>query len=183
MYPEEDSRIFDFGNLDKVMEGKYRPGHFNGVAQIVSKLFDAVVPDIAFFGEKDFQQLAIIKRMVRDKRYDILIKPCPIVREKDGLAMSSRNERLSEDERRHAAKISSALFASREMITCKSVEEVRNFVLEYLGQDKILMPEYFDIVNCETLEPVTSWESEGDKIGCVAVFAGEIRLIDNIMYN
>ncbi len=182
MYPEEDTRQFDFGILDKVMEGFFRPGHFNGVAQIVSKLFDAVMPDKAYFGEKDFQQLAIIREMTRKMNYPIEIIPYPIVRETDGLAMSSRNTRLNNKQRQEAVKISRALFKSRELKGQKTVDKLKEWVIEAINESPELEIEYFDIVDGNTLQSISSWEDSDYVVGCVAVFCGEVRLIDNIQY-
>lgn len=183
MYPETDTRIFDFGNLDKVMEGKHRPGHFNGVAQIVSKLFAVVNPHNAYFGEKDFQQVAIIKKMVAVLNLDVHIVSCPIVRETDGLAMSSRNLLLSKVQREQAPAIYKALNESTKFINSKSVEDVKKFVVEAINNNSELEVEYFDIVNDLSLESITSWTDPGNKAGCIAVKVGKIRLIDNIRYN
>lgn len=183
MYPETDTRIFDFGNLDKVMEGKHRPGHFNGVAQIVSKLFAVVNPHNAYFGEKDFQQVAIIKKMVAVLNLDVHIVSCPIVRETDGLAMSSRNLLLSKVQREQAPAIYKALNESTKFINSKSVEDVKKFVVAAINNNSELEVEYFDIVNDLSLESITSWTDPGNKAGCIAVKVGKIRLIDNIRYN
>ena len=182
MYPEEDIRVFDFGNLDKVMEGAHRPGHFNGVGQIVSKLFDAVKPDAAYFGEKDFQQLAIIKKMVKDMGYAIRIVPCPIVREADGLAMSSRNMRLSPDQRREAVSISKTLFRAKELWSKTGVTDLKKWVVDELSRNPAFRVEYFDIVDDVALQSVNSKEEKCGKVGCIAVQVGAIRLIDNIRF-
>lgn len=182
MYPKPDTRVFEFGMLDKVMEGKFRPGHFNGVAQIVSKLFDAVTPNKAYFGEKDFQQLAIIRSMVDQLNYPVEIIGCPIVREPDGLAMSSRNMRLSYDQRQKAVKISQALTKSRTFVPEKSVEEIKDLVINEINSEPALHVEYFDIVNGNTLQAVSDWKDCDYIVGCIAVFCGEVRLIDNITY-
>ena len=182
IYPKPDTRVFDFGQLDKVMEGVHRPGHFNGVGQVVSRLFDIVKPGKAYFGEKDYQQLAIIRKMVKDYKYPIEIVGCPIVREKDGMALSSRNMRLSKDERKRAVRISQTLFKSVEMAATKSLEEVKQWVIDEINKDSILNVEYYDIVNSETMQSVKSWK-DADKItGCITVYCGEVRLIDNIQY-
>ncbi len=182
IYPKPDTRVFDFGQLDKVMEGVHRPGHFNGVGQVVSRLFDIVKPGKAYFGEKDYQQLAIIRKMVKDYKYPIQIVGCPIVREKDGMALSSRNMRLSKDERKRAVRISQTLFKSVEMAATKSLEEVKQWVIDEINKDSILNVEYYDIVNSETMQSVKSWK-DADKItGCITVYCGEVRLIDNIQY-
>ena len=182
MYPEPDTRVFHFGALETVMEGSFRPGHFNGVAQIVSKLFDAVLPDRAYFGEKDFQQLAIIRKMTKDLQYPIEIVPCPIVREKDGLAMSSRNRRLSSDEREKAPLIAELLSKSTTFVFAKSIQETISFVCEGLATDPTFRLEYFEIVDGDTLQPVENWDDSGHIVGCIAVFCGPVRLIDNILY-
>jgi len=183
MYPQPDTRQFDFGTLSSVMEGACRPGHFNGVAQIVSKLFDAVLPNKAYFGEKDFQQLAIIREMTRQLKYDIEIIPCPIVREADGLAMSSRNRRLNPEQRKNAVEISQTLFKSATFVAEKSVGEVENYVKERLSRVPGMVVEYFQIVDSFTLQPISDWSESREPVGCVAVFCGEVRLIDNILYN
>lgn len=183
MYPEPDLRVFSFGNLDKVMEGKHRPGHFNGVALIVTKLFDIVIPDRAYFGMKDFQQVTIIKKLVADCEYPVEIIACPIVRESDGLAMSSRNVRLSSDERQHAPLIQKTLLSAQETGTSVKVEKLKKIVIDTINKDPFLKVEYFEIVNEKTLQPVKSWDDFGNKVGCIAVNAGNVRLIDNITFN
>jgi len=182
VYPEEDTRQFDFGMVDKVMEGEHRPGHFNGVAQVVSKLFDMVKPDVAYFGEKDFQQIAIIREMVKQLSIPIKVIACPIVREADGLAMSSRNARLTPEHRAVAPLIAKVLKASKAMATDKTVEEVKQYVVDTLNAEELLDVEYYDIVDTLTLQSVSSWDEAGDKVGCIAIFAGDIRLIDNVIY-
>ncbi len=176
----ENTFEFDFHGLDKVMEGKFRPGHFNGVVQIVSKLFDLVKPDKAYFGDKDFQQLAIIHHMVKTLNLPVEIIDCPIVRESDGLAMSSRNERLSHADRINAVQISRILFESRNFVAQMSPDNLTSFVEEKIKNAQGLTLEYFEIVDVETLQRVTDWTRPA--IGCVAVFCGEVRLIDNIRY-
>lgn len=182
MYPVPDTRMFDFGTLETVMEGSFRPGHFNGVAQIVSKLFDAVMPDKAYFGEKDFQQLAIIRQMTKDLHYPIEIVACPIVREKDGLAMSSRNRRLSSEEREKAPTIAELLVKSTTFVGVKSIQDTLSYVREGLASDPTFRLEYYDIVDGDTLQTVTNWEDSDYIVGCIAVFCGPVRLIDNIVY-
>lgn len=182
MYPEPDTRRFDYAPLDTVMEGSFRPGHFNGVCQVVSKLFDAVGPDRAYFGEKDFQQLAIIREMTRQLQYDIEVIGCPIVREEDGLALSSRNMRLSKEERQWALAISRTLFASREYATTHSLEETVRFVVNRIAETSGLELEYFSVVDGNTLQTVADWEESDYVVGCITVFCGEVRLIDNIKY-
>lgn len=180
VYPSPDTRQFDFGTLEQVMEGKFRPGHFNGVAQVVSRLFDMVQPDKAFFGLKDFQQLAIINEMVRMLNLPVQIIPCPIIRETDGLAMSSRNMLLSPEQRRNAAHISATLFEAVNKNGALSVEELSRWVISRINENDYLNTEYFEIVNSQTLLPVSSWEDPCTKVACIAVHCGKVRLIDNV---
>lgn len=183
IYPEPDHRVFNFGMLDKVMEGKFRPGHFNGVAQVVSKLFDMVKPENAYFGLKDFQQLVIIRHLVKILGLPVRIIPCPIIREPDGLAMSSRNIRLGKTEREQAPLIYKSLSEALRLKEKYSVKELTRWVINKIQKSPSLKVEYFEIVNADTLQPVTSWDVPGKKQGCIAVWAGEIRLIDNIPFN
>lgn len=182
MYPEEDTRQFSFAPLDTVMEGACRPGHFNGVAQIVSKLFYAVEPDRAYFGEKDFQQLAIIREMVRQLDMRLEIVGCPIVREEDGLAMSSRNTLLSEDERERALTISSTLFASADFAKVNTLAATKAFVEDMINDTPGLELEYYQIVDGNTLQEIGEWSDSDYVVGCIALFCGNVRLIDNIKY-
>mgnify|MGYP001401479696 CR=1 FL=1 len=182
MYPEPDMRQFSYAPLDTVMEGAFRPGHFNGVCQIVSKLFDAVKPDRAYFGEKDFQQLAIIREMVRQMNYSLEIVGCPIMREEDGLALSSRNARLSAEERKNALKISQTLFESRTFAASRTVAETQKFVEDAIAAAPGLRLEYFELVDGNTLQKIANWEDTAYAVGCITVFCGEVRLIDNIKY-
>lgn len=188
MYSEEEMEQtfeFDFGGLDQMMEGKMRPGHFNGVVQVVSRLFYLTQPDRAYFGEKDFQQLAIIHYMVerselKDTFGRLLIVDCPIVREASGLALSSRNERLSADEKQTALGISRTLIASLEWAKHMSVEQVRQRVVDTINAIEGLEVEYYEIVDQSTLQPTGTFTHA---IGCVTVYCGPVRLIDNIKYN
>ena len=182
MYPEPDTRQFSYAPLDTVMEGAFRPGHFNGVCQIVSKLFEAVKPHRAYFGEKDFQQLAIIREMVRQMQFDLEIVGCPIVREEDGLALSSRNARLSAEERENALKISQTLFNSRTFAATHTVSETLKFVEDAIAAVPGLRLEYFEIVDGNTLQKVDNWNQTSYVVGCITVFCGDVRLIDNIKY-
>ena len=177
---------FDFGGLDQVMEGKMRPGHFNGVVQVVSRLFYLVKPDRAYFGEKDFQQLAIIRYMVGCSTLagtfgDLQIVGCPIVREESGLALSSRNERLSADEKKTALAISRTLFQSLEWAKepDAQVPQVQQRVVDAINAVPGLEVEYYDIVDSTTLLPTDTFRNA---IGCVTVYCGPVRLIDNIKY-
>ena len=188
MYSEEEMEQtfeFDFGGLDQMMEGKMRPGHFNGVVQVVSRLFYLTQPDRAYFGEKDFQQLAIIHYMVerselKDTFGRLQIVDCPIVREASGLALSSRNERLSADEKQTALGISRTLIASLEWAKNMSVEQVRQRVVDTINAIEGLEVEYYEIVDQSTLQPTGTFTHA---IGCVTVYCGSVRLIDNIKYN
>ena len=182
MYPTEDTRQFSFAPIDTVMEGACRPGHFNGVAQIVSKLFYAVEPDKAYFGEKDFQQLAIIREMVRQLDLKLEIVGCPIVREADGLAMSSRNTLLTADERQRALTISRTLFASLDYAAGNSLAATKAFVEEKINCTPGLELEYYQIVDGNTLQEINEWSDSDYIVGCIALFCGKIRLIDNIKY-
>lgn len=182
MYPEPDTRQFSFSPLDTVMEGACRPGHFNGVAQIVSKLFYAVEPHKAYFGEKDFQQLAIIREMVRQLNLNLEIIGCPIVREADGLAMSSRNMLLTAEERVRAVNISRILKESRDYANEHTLQETIKFVEEQIAAIDGFILEYFQIVDGNTLQQIESWEDSDYRVGCIALFCGKIRLIDNITY-
>ena len=180
---ETDSRFeFDFEGLDKVMEGKFRPRHFNGVVQIVSKLFDLVRPNRAYFGEKDFQQLAIIRLMTRRYNLPIEIVPCPIVREDSGLALSSRNSLLKDNEKQVAQHIYAVLNESRQFVPQTEVEELKQCVIAAIEQKPELKVEYFDIVDGHTLKSIVKWDESGYIVGCITVFCGNVRLIDNICY-
>ncbi len=182
IYPEPDTRVFDFGNLDKVMEGAHRPGHFNGVAQVVSKLFNIVNPHRAYFGQKDFQQLAIIRQMVKQLNQSVEIIPCPIIREKDGLAMSSRNLLLEPEIRQCAPLIYKTLSEARNKVGLLSVKEMISWVEENINKEPYLSVEYFSLSDSTTLQPVNSWNDSNSIIGCIAVRAGKIRLIDNVYF-
>lgn len=184
VYPEPDTRAFSYPPIDTVMEGARRPGHFNGVCQIVSKLFLMVEPDRAYFGEKDFQQIAVIRAMMKDQGFDFELVPCPIVREASGLALSSRNTLLTADERQLAVNISRALIGSLPYALSHSVAETQQWVVDTLNAIEGLDVEYYEIVDAITLQPVAAW-SDADHIqGCITVFCGHtpIRLIDNINY-
>ena len=182
IYPEPDTRQFDFGQIDKVMEGKFRPGHFNGVVQVVSRLFDIVMPDRAYFGEKDFQQLAVIRAMVRQLNLKVRIIPMPIVREASGLALSSRNERLTAEQRRIAANIYATLFKSKGEKQDNTIKETIEKVISTIDSFDAMKVEYFEIVDGNSLQPVSDWNDSDYTVGCIAVFCGDIRLIDNIVY-
>jgi pantoate--beta-alanine ligase len=183
IYPEEDKRQFNFGNLDMVMEALHRPGHFNGVAQVVSRLFDIVKPDIALFGEKDFQQLAVIRELVRQTGNKVKITGYPIIREKDGLAMSSRNRLLEPEIRNKADIIYKTLTSASQKFRLSDIPEIKSYVKNTINSIPGFETEYFEIVNDKDLIPVNKKNDmmQGYRyFGCIAVKAGRIRLIDNI---
>lgn len=184
MYPEPDTRQFDLGNVAAVMEGAMRPGHFNGVAQIVSRLFDIVRPTRAYFGEKDFQQIAVIRRMVEVEGFDLEIVDCPICRETDGLAMSSRNTRLTPEQRQIAPNIHRALESSLDWAKTHSLSETKRYVIEEINSFPQMEVEYYEIVDPLTMQPLGDWSEarNGSAVGCVTVYCGKVRLIDNIKY-
>ena len=182
IYPEPDTRVFHVGAVAEVMEGKYRPGHFNGVMQVVSRLFDLVQPDCAYFGEKDFQQIAVLRAMAREIKSPVEIIACPIVREEDGLARSSRNTLLSEEGRAQAPNIYRILSESRTWSKELSPKEVIERATQLLDAIPTLRVEYFEIVDADTLQPITRWEDSPKPHGCITVYCGEVRLIDNIAY-
>ncbi|MBN1159161.1 MAG: pantoate--beta-alanine ligase [Bacteroidales bacterium] len=183
IYPVPDTRQFNFGGLDNVMEGLRRPGHFNGVAQVVTRLLDIVIPHRIYFGLKDFQQVAIIRKVVDDLKYPIEIVACPIVREDDGLALSSRNVLLSPEQRASAVAISRILFAARDMAKVHTADETREFVVSRINSNPLMEADYFEIVDDRTLQPVKDFGQKGNKIGCIAVKLGKIRLIDNVYFS
>lgn len=180
VYPEPDTRTFDFGMIDKVMEGATRPGHFNGVAQVVSRLFDLVKPAKAYFGEKDFQQIAVIREMVRQLRIPVEIIPCPIVRGEDGLALSSRNTLLDTDHRTAAPYIYKVLKAAVEKSHQTTPDQLAAWVTAQVESNPLLKVIYFQVVDAATMQQVRTWEESTAIQGCIAVQAGDIRLIDNI---
>ena len=182
MYPEPDTRSFSYPPTDSVMEGARRPGHFNGVCQIVSKLFMITEPDRAYFGEKDFQQICVIRRMVADLGFKMDIVPCPVVREVSGLAMSSRNSLLTPEEKVLAANIYRVMKES--LSRGLSVRETEAWVTDTLNAIEGLEVEYYSIVNGETLAEVNSWDDAPHIVGCITVYCGHtpIRLIDHIRY-
>ncbi len=182
IYPEPDTRIFDLGEVAEVMEGAMRPGHFNGVAQIVSKLFQMVEPTRAYFGEKDFQQIAIIRRMVELEGFNLEIIDCPIKREDDGLAMSSRNVRLTASQRAIAPNIAKTLRESLVYAANHTVAETKQHVIDTIDSFPEMEVEYYEIVDALTMQPINNWEDTEKAVGCVTVYCGDVRLIDNIKY-
>ncbi|MDD7420277.1 MAG: pantoate--beta-alanine ligase [Prevotellaceae bacterium] len=184
VYPTPDTRQFDFPPVTTVMEGAKRPGHFNGVCQIVSRLFYITKPDKAYFGEKDWQQIAVVKRLVKYMGANIEIVECPIIREEDGLAKSSRNTLLAPDERAIAPAIYKALVESTEYAKSHSLSETHDKVVADINTTKGLEVEYFSIVDGNTLQDVASWDDSKYIVGCITVYCGKtpIRLIDHIKY-
>ncbi len=185
IYPADapaDNHIFDLGAVAEVMEGKFRPGHFQGVAQIVSLLFRLVKPDKAFFGEKDFQQIAVIRRMAITEGLPVEIVPCPIKREEDGLALSSRNQLLTAEDRATAPGIYQALKASVDYAKEHSIQATHDSVVEAINALPHCEVEYYEIVDGITLQPVAEWSDSEDIVGCITVYCGKVRLIDNIRY-
>ena len=183
VYPVPDTRKFNFGNIETVMEGAFRPGHFNGVAQVVSRLLEIVHPDMAFFGQKDYQQIAVIKDLVRQMKIPVEIVSCRIVREKDGLAMSSRNKLLLPEYRNIAPLIYETLKEAKDLSKSKPVTEVKALVINKINNSELLRVEYFEIVDDTTLIPVDDWVKTPKAVGCIAVYAGKVRLIDNIIFD
>ena len=184
MYPTPDTRHFEFPPVTTVMEGAHRPGHFNGVCQVVSRLFYIVRPDRAYFGEKDWQQIAVVKAMVKYLGLNVNIVECPIVRDSDGLARSSRNALLSPGERKIAPSIFKALKESVEYAKTHSVKETHDHVTEQINATDGLDVEYFAIVDGNTLQDVNSWDDSRYVVGCITVYCGDrpVRLIDHIKY-
>lgn len=184
VYPEPDTRQFALGAVAETMEGAMRPGHFNGVAQVVSKLFAMVEPTRAYFGEKDFQQIAVIRKMVQLEGFDIEIVDCPICRESDGLAMSSRNTRLTPEQREVAPVIHRVLSSSVDWAKDHTLAETKRYVIEEINSFPHMEVEYYEIVDPLTMQPLESWDSpcNGRTVGCVTAYCGKVRLIDNIRY-
>lgn len=183
MYPEEAKEKFDFGKLDKVLEGKYRPGHFNGVAVVVKRLLQIVEPHKAYFGEKDYQQLLIVKSLVEMEQLQVDIIASPTLREADGLAMSSRNRRLTDEERKFAPLIHNTLSKAAGMVHEKKPEEIRNWVQKQINNYNAFNVEYFEIADGETLEPVNEWTEDRKYVMLIAAHLGKVRLIDNVIIN
>ena len=180
IYPEPDTRIFDFGQVDKVMEGATRPGHFNGVAQVVSRLFAIVEPDKAYFGEKDFQQIAVIRAMMAQLGLTLEIVDCPIIRDTDGLALSSRNTLLTPEHRAAAPHIYQVLSAATTKLGEMTPQQLTTWVVEQVESNPLLKVIYFQAVDALSLQQVENWTDSQRIQGCIAVQAGQIRLIDNI---
>ncbi|MDE5808456.1 MAG: pantoate--beta-alanine ligase [Muribaculaceae bacterium] len=184
IYPSgaKQEKVFDLGAAAEVMEGKFRPGHFQGVAQIVSRLFELCRPDRAYFGEKDFQQIAVIRNMVKSEGIDVDIVACPIKRADDGLALSSRNALLTPEQRAIAPEIHKAMKAGVEYSKDHGVRETHDMVVSLVDSHEGLQTEYFEIVDARTLLPVEEWAESPEVVGCITVFCGKVRLIDNIKF-
>ena len=191
MYPEPVATVYHFGPIEEVMEGPRRPGHFSGVAVVVRRLFDLAQPDRAYFGEKDYQQIAIVRNLLEQIKYPIELVACPIVRADDGLALSSRNARLSANARAMAPAIYQTLCQAVEMSETDDVDDVRQYVLDALESYHLVNPqpddlkfesEYFEIVDDTTLQPVNTWQGEHGRVGCIAVWLNGVRLIDMVRF-
>ena len=184
MYPTPDTRQFEYPPVSTVMEGAHRPGHFNGVCQVVSRLFYIVRPERAYFGEKDWQQIAVIKAMVKHLQLPVEIVECPIIRDADGLARSSRNTLLALDERAIAPRIYEVLKSSIDYSKKHSLKDTHKYVVDSINAVDGLEVEYFAIVDGNTLQDVAEWEDSPYIVGCITVYCGKtpIRLIDHIKY-
>jgi pantoate--beta-alanine ligase len=181
MYPGDSLIRFDFGHLDKVMEGKFRPGHFSGVALVVSKFFNIVQPDHAYFGQKDWQQFAIIRQLVEELKFNLTLHSVPTSREADGLAMSSRNKRLDKIQRQQAIVFYQALISARRALrNGDSIASVQKFVKEIVEQDSAVKLEYFEVADRLNLNVLENVKATDQAIMCIAGFVGEVRLIDNM---
>ncbi len=180
IYSGEELTGYDLGNLESIMEGAYRPGHFQGVAMVVDRLFNIIQPSVAYFGEKDFQQLQVIKHIVNTLNHDVKIVACPIIRENDGLAMSSRNLHLSKEQRKVAPEIYKALIKAEQNADKLTIPELKNLVVNQVNQNPLLHVEYFEIVNEDNMQIMQQWKEGKNMRGCIAVVTGDIRLIDNI---
>lgn len=181
MYPEPVKDVFDFNGLDSLMEGNFRPGHFNGVATVVKRLFEIIRLNKAYFGLKDYQQLLIIHKLTKDYKLPVEIIPCPTVREKDGLAMSSRNQRLSKQERKQATLLYEVLKMVKIQSGFSTISEIKSYVDYLFHKSKDVRLEYFEIVDMYTLEPIKAWAQSKNVIACIAAWVGNVRLIDNII--
>ncbi|RLD60102.1 MAG: pantoate--beta-alanine ligase [Bacteroidetes bacterium] len=181
IYPETNEINFDFGNLDKVMEGEFRPGHFQGVARVVKRLFEIIEPQKAFFGMKDYQQMVIIHKLTKDYNLGVEIIPCPTQREENQLAMSSRNERLSKQGKQEASLIYQALKMAKIQAGYMPIPELKHAVERRVNKSKSLELEYFEIVDMYSLKSLNSWGGNKNVIACIAVNVGDVRLIDNMI--
>jgi len=183
VYPKVETGVYDFGSLATVMEGRFRPGHFNGVGMVLNRLFRIISPDRAYFGEKDFQQIAITKKLLTIEQLPLKIIPCPIIREPDGLAMSSRNTRLTAEYRAIAPKIFQTINLALSRMDSHSPVQLKDFIISTINQTSLLEVEYVEFADETTLIPVTNWPESGNIRCFIAVQAGEVRLIDNVACN
>lgn len=183
VYPENDIRKFDFGYLDTILEGATRPGHFNGVGQVVSILLEGVKPDKAYFGSKDYQQVMVVKSLVKQLNLPVEIIACPILREPDGLAMSSRNVRLNEQERLEAAAIPEMMKLGNQILKLYGIAEAKKYINSVVATIPNMKLEYYEVCDAETLELLTEFNPKQKAVSLIAVFVGNIRLIDNWMVN
>lgn len=181
VYPQQDERRFDFGYLDTILEGAHRPGHFNGVGQVVSILLEGIAPDKAYFGSKDYQQVMVVKELVRQLKLPVEIVACPILREADGLAMSSRNMRLNAEERRVAAMIPQMMQQALAIVKVNGIDVAKTFVAEQVQQQPLMKLDYYEVCDASTLEPLAVYKPGKAAVSLIAVFVGSIRLIDNWM--
>lgn len=181
IYPKEEAKTYNFGELGATLEGKYRPGHFSGVAQVVQRFFEIIEPDNAFFGSKDYQQVMIIKALVKQMNSPIKIVACPILRESDGLAMSSRNALLNEEERKVASIIPELMKEALVILTAKGIKAAQTFVVEKTAHEPLMRLDYFEVCEAETLKIVSEMKAGVSYVALIACFVGRIRLIDNIL--
>lgn len=179
VYPEQDTRHFDFGYLDTILEGAHRPGHFNGVGQVVSILLEGVQPDKAYFGSKDYQQVMVVKELVRQLKLPTQIVACPILREPDGLAMSSRNMRLTEEERRVAAFIPQMMQEAVKIIKGEGIAAAKAYIAHEVAKQPLMKPDYYEVCDAGTLKQLETYSPDVPAVSLIAVFVGNIRLIDN----
>jgi pantoate--beta-alanine ligase len=180
IYPEPVKETFDFGYLNTTLEGKFRPGHFNGVAQVVKRFFTIVEPDKAFFGSKDYQQVMIIKALVKLMHSPIEIVPCPILREPDGLAMSSRNALLNAEERATASLLPKIMQEAHNLVKISGIEAAKRFVQEQTAANALMRLDYYEVCEADTLKIVEALEKNKAYVSVIAMFVGRIRLIDNL---
>ncbi len=183
VYPETDKRQFDFGYLDTILEAAHRPGHYNGVGQVVSILLEGIKPDKAYFGSKDYQQVMVVKDLVRQLKLNVEIIPCPILREADGLAMSSRNTRLNATERAIAATIPTMMQEALRLVKTKGIKDAKEYIATCVTKQPLMKLDYYEVCNAETLERLTEFDPSLKAVSLIAVFVGDVRLIDNWLVN
>lgn len=179
VYPEKDTRSFNFGYIDTILEGAHRPGHFNGVGQVVSILLEGIGPDKAFFGSKDYQQVMVVKELVRQLNLPTEIVACPILREPDGLAMSSRNVRLNAEERKVAALIPLMMQEARKLIVHEGIAAAKDYIAKEVAKQNLMKLDYYEVCKADTMELLEQYQPAEVTISLIAVFVGSVRLIDN----